>query len=92
MPADVLLFVLLVLVAYFVVVALPRKRARVAQAELLAGLEVGDQVLTAGGMLGTIHALDDDVVQLEVASGIVVRLDRRAVAGRLLPDEDPEPS
>jgi preprotein translocase subunit YajC len=74
-------------------VALPRKRARVAQAELLAGVEPGDEVLTAGGLLGIVRAIDGDVVQLELATGVTVRLDLRAVAGRVLPDEDaPDPT
>ena len=88
MPADVLVFVLVVLVAYFLLVVLPRKRARVAQHELLEALEVGQEVLTAGGLLGTIRELDGDIVHLELADGVVVRLDRRAVAGQVLPDDD----
>jgi preprotein translocase subunit YajC len=89
MPAGALLFVLLVLVAYFVLVALPRKRARTAQAELLAGLEVGEEVLTAGGLIAIIRGLDGDIVELELAEGVVVRADRRAIAGRVLPDDAP---
>jgi preprotein translocase subunit YajC len=88
MPADILVFVLLVLVAYFVLVALPRKRARVAQKEILDGLAVGQEVLTAGGLLGVIRELDGDIVHLELADGIVVRMDRRAVAGEVLPDDE----
>jgi len=89
MSLGYLLLFLLVFAAYFVFVALPRKRARVAQAELLAGVEPGDEVLTAGGLIGTVRAVDGDIVQLELADGVVVRLDLRAVAGRVLPQDDP---
>jgi preprotein translocase subunit YajC len=88
MPLNVLIFVIVLAAAYFVLVMVPRKRARVAQAELLAGLEEGEEVLTAGGLIGTIAALDDDFVDLRIADGVVVRLDRRAVAGRVLTDND----
>src|SRR4051812_19293502 len=88
MSLGYLLLFLLVFAAYFVLVALPRKRARVAQAELLAGVEPGDDVLTAGGLIGTVLAVEDEIVQLELAEGVVVRLDLRAVAGRVLPDEE----
>ena len=87
-PGFLILFVV-IFAAYFVFVALPRKRARVAQTELLAGVEPGDEVLTAGGLIGTVRAIEDDIVQLELADGVVVRLDLRAVAGRVLPANDP---
>jgi preprotein translocase subunit YajC len=89
MSLGYLILFLVVFAAYFLFVALPRKRARVAQEELLAGVEAGDEVLTAGGLIGTVRAVDGDVVQLELADDIVVRLDLRAVAGRVLPDNDP---
>jgi preprotein translocase subunit YajC len=86
MPAGILLFVLAAMVGYFVLVSLPRKRARTAQAELLAGIQTGEEVLTAGGLIGVIRELDGDIVHLELAKDVVVRIDRRAVAGRVLPD------
>ena len=41
----------------------------------------GDEVLTAGGIHGTVPAIEDEIVLLEIAPGTIVRLDRRAVAG-----------
>jgi preprotein translocase subunit YajC len=90
MPFGVLIFVLLAFAAYFVLVLVPRKRARVAQAELLAALEVGEEVLTAGGLIGTIKALDGDIVQLQLAENVVVKADRRAIAGQVLPPDESE--
>jgi preprotein translocase subunit YajC len=86
MPPEVLIFLLVVCALYFVLVALPRKRARLAQAELLAGIEVGEEVLTAGGLIGVVRELDGEIVRLELAEGVVVRIDRRAIAGRVLPE------
>jgi preprotein translocase subunit YajC len=88
MSAGYLILFLVAMVAYFVIVALPRKRARTAQQALLDGVEPGDEVLTAGGLIGVVRALDGDVVQLELATGVTVRLDRRAIAGRVLPDDE----
>lgn len=61
-----------------------RKRAR-AVAEAQAGLEVGQEVMAAAGIFGTIASLEGDVVHLEIAPGVVVRVARRAIvpdAGR----------
>ena len=44
-------------------------------------LRVGDEVLTAGGIYGTILELDDDQVTVEIAPETEVRVARRAIAG-----------
>ena len=60
----------------------------------LPDVEPGEEVLTAGGLIGTVRALDGDIVQLELADGVVVRVDLRAVAGRVScrRDDPPEPT
>lgn len=45
-----------------------------------ASLNVGDQVVTSSGIFGTIRHLDDVSAHLEVADGMILRFDRRAVA------------
>ena len=44
-----------------------------------ASLTVGDEVMTSSGLYGRIVALDDSIATLEVAPGVNVRYDRRAV-------------
>lgn len=61
---------------------------RVRQHEaLVASLGVGDRVISTGGLLGTIRGLDDDVVILEIADGVQIRLARAAVGQRLSEEE-----
>lgn len=55
-----------------------RKRQREVAA-LHAALAVGDQVVTTSGLFGTIAALDAATVTLDVAPGVQLRFDRRAV-------------
>ena len=61
----------------------PRRNAVVRQQQVLGALSSGDQVVTVGGIYGTIVALDGDEVRLEIAPDVVVRVARRAVAGRV---------
>jgi preprotein translocase subunit YajC len=63
----------------------PRRRMMARQRELLGALSTGDQVVTVGGVYGTIVALDGDEVRLEIAPDVVIRVARRAVAGRVAP-------
>jgi preprotein translocase subunit YajC len=61
----------------------PRRRMMTRQRELLGALSTGDQIVTVGGVYGTIVALDGDEVRLEIAPDVVIRVARRAVAGRV---------
>ena len=46
--------------------------------------------MTAGGLYGTIMALDDDEARVKIADGVEVRIAKRAIAGVLSGDEEPE--
>ncbi|MBA2476608.1 MAG: preprotein translocase subunit YajC [Actinobacteria bacterium] len=82
--------VLVVLVAAFVLlwlfVLLPQRRRQAAHAGLVAALEPGDEVLTAGGIYGEVRALRGDEVEVEVAPGVRVRVALRAIAAVLPPE------
>jgi preprotein translocase subunit YajC len=52
-------------------------------------LAVGDEIITAGGLHGTIRELGETQLQVEIAPGVVATLDRRAVAA--VAREVPEP-
>ncbi|MGH9139321.1 MAG: preprotein translocase subunit YajC [Acidimicrobiales bacterium] len=67
---------------------LPQQRRMRAHQALVASLEVGDDVVTTAGLYGTITALEGDVVSLEIAPGIVVRLARGAVGSRVADNAD----
>jgi preprotein translocase subunit YajC len=78
-----LLYLLLLVVAFFLLVVRPQRRQLAAHRALVASLEVGDEIISSGGIHGTIRAIDDEVLQLEIADAVVVRLARRAVASRV---------
>ena len=87
---GILVIVLLLVLAWFVLVR-PQRRRQAAQEDMYESLRVGDEIVTAGGLYGTIQALRDDVLEVEIASGTTVRVARRAVAGKIEPEEDEEP-
>ena len=58
----------------------PQKRRQVEQARMQDALEPGTEILTAGGIHGTVQNVEGDLVEVEIAPGTVIRLDRRAVA------------
>jgi preprotein translocase subunit YajC len=75
-------FLILIIVfgaAWFLFV-LPARRRKTSHAAMQDSISVGDEIITAGGLHGTVKALEDDTVKVEIATGVVATLDRRAVA------------
>jgi len=68
----------------------PQRRKQQEQQDLLSNLQVGDEIVTAGGIYGTIAEVDDDDVTVEIAPGTNVRMAKRAVAGILTEEEEDE--
>jgi preprotein translocase subunit YajC len=89
-PLYSLLPVLLLGVLFYFVLIRPQRAQRQRQQRLLSALEVGDEVLTIGGMYGTIVEIDDedDTVTVQVAPGTRIRMLRRAISQRLTSDDE----
>jgi preprotein translocase subunit YajC len=85
------LIVIVVLVALFwLLLVRPQRRRAVEQRELLASLEPGDEIVSTGGLFGVIKSVEGDELHVEIAEGLVVRMAKRAVAGLVERDEEPE--
>lgn len=76
---DYIIFPLLMVGMYLLLIR-PQQRRLKAQRTLIATVAAGDQVVTAGGIIGTIRVLDRDQVVLEVAPGVEVRVLRGAIS------------
>ena len=68
----------------------PQRRRSTEQLQMQDTLRVGDEVITAGGIRGYVRQLDEEVLEVEIAPEVVVRLDRRAVAA-LVQEQDDDP-
>jgi preprotein translocase subunit YajC len=85
-----LVFLLLIGVVFYFMLIRPQQRRARAQRELIQSVEVGDEVVTIGGIFGRVLELDDDAVTLEVAPGTRLRFVRSAIARRLVEQEEEE--
>ena len=68
----------------------PQRRKQQEQQDLLSNLQIGDEIVTAGGIYGTISEVEDDDVTVEIAPNTHVRMAKRAVAGILSEEEEDE--
>ena len=78
-----LVYFVVLAAAFFLLIVRPQRRRLAAHREFVQALEVGDEIVTSGGVFGTIRGLDDDAVDLEIAPGVVIRVARGAVQQRI---------
>jgi preprotein translocase subunit YajC len=81
---------LLMIVGFYFLLIRPQRNRQKAQQALLSSLEVGDEVMTSGGIFGTITEIDDDegTVTVEIAPGTRVRMLRQGISQRFVEDGD----
>lgn len=86
-PADAGLINLLflggfVLIFYFLLWR-PQSKRRKEHQSLMAGLEKGDEVVTAGGIVGQVNKVEDDFVKIQVADNMELRVQKTAIGATL---------
>ncbi len=79
--AAFLPFILIALVFYFVFFRPQQKQAKQHQSFVTA-LKKGDEVVTQSGIVGTIHAVEDRTITLDVGGGTKLRVVKNQVAGQ----------
>jgi preprotein translocase subunit YajC len=84
------LFLLALLALMWFLLIRPQRRRQMEQRRMISSLEVGKEVVTAGGLYGTVTSLEGDEVHVLIAPEVEVRIARRAIAGVLSDDEEPE--
>ncbi len=75
------------LAMYFLMIRPQRKRLR-AQQELQQAIAVDDEVITNSGLYGFVTAMDGDIVWLEIAENVEIRISRNALLRRVNPVEE----
>jgi len=76
-PPSVFLIAMFVLM-YFLLIRPQQKRAK-DHKKLLSELKKGDEVVTNGGVLGKINSVDESFATLEIAEGVVVKVQKQGI-------------
>jgi len=72
--------ILMFVVFYFLLIWPQQKKAKTHR-QVLSTLKKGDEVVTSGGLYGTITGLTDTVVTLEIAEKVRIKVARNSIAG-----------
>lgn len=85
------LILLVLLAAMWAVLIIPQQRRLKKQRELIASLQVGDDVMISAGIYGTITGEDDDDLFLEIAPDVEIRVSRGSVVQKVEFEDLDEP-
>ncbi|HJM59441.1 MAG TPA: preprotein translocase subunit YajC [SAR86 cluster bacterium] len=77
-PTIFLLFGFMILI-YFLMIRPENKRRKTHQ-EMLASLELGEEVVTAGGVLGKVTKISDQFIELSVSEGTNIKIQKTSIS------------
>ncbi len=77
----------LIFVVFYFLLIRPQRQQQKRHRELVSSLQNGDEVITVGGLHGTIRTVDDDVVSMEIAPGTTVTVSRGRIFDKKTEDE-----
>lgn len=83
-----LIIMVLMLGVMYVLMIRPQRQRQSQQQSMIDGAGVGDDVLTTGGIYGTISEVEGDDIVVEIADGVTVHMTRRGIAAVLPPDDE----
>lgn len=79
---SLMLPILLLVVFYFLLIRPQQKRVK-EHKQMVSELKKGDEVVTSGGLAGELTEVGDSFVQLQIAEGIEVQIQKQSVASLL---------
>lgn len=74
-----IIYVVAFIAIFYFMAIRPQQRQRKAHAALLSSLKKGDQIVTAAGMYGTVKRVEENIVVVEIAKGVTIKIARNAV-------------
>jgi preprotein translocase subunit YajC len=86
--ASTLLPLIAIALVFWLLIIRPQSRRQRELRSMQASLSVGDEVVLTSGIHGVVRGVDDAVAQVEVASGVTIRVARAAIGMVIPPGHD----
>ena len=74
---------ILIFVVFYFVLIRPQTKKQKEHQEMVSALEVGNEVVTAGGILGKIQEMNENYVQLEISENVTIKIQRQTISSLL---------
>lgn len=75
-----IVFPLVLLAAFYFLVLRPQQARVRTHNELVASVQVGDEIVSAGGIVGIVRGVSERDIEFEIAPAVVVKLAKGAIA------------
>jgi preprotein translocase subunit YajC len=69
-----------IFIAFYFLLIRPQQKKQKAHSEMVAGLQVGDEVMTAGGILGRITAVSDHYAVVQISDNTEIKIQKGSVS------------
>ncbi|MBQ6046920.1 MAG: preprotein translocase subunit YajC [Bacteroidales bacterium] len=86
--ANPMIWLILMLVLMWILMMGPQRKKAKAEQKFREGLQKGDRVVFSGGIYGKVHSIDEHTVDVEVANGVVMTVEKSMI--QAVPDEKKE--
>ena len=83
-PFGTIAFMLALGLIFYAIIIYPQNKQKKEHAKMLSEIERGDQVVTSGGIHGKVTGISDDLLTVEIADRVRVKLNKSAVTNRIL--------
>ena len=74
---------ILIFVVFYFVLIRPQTKKQKEHQEMVNALELGNEVVTAGGILGKIQEMSENYVQLEISENVTIKIQRQTISSLL---------
>jgi len=74
---------ILIFVVFYFVLIRPQTKKQKEHQEMVNALELGNEVVTAGGILGKIQEMNENYVQLEISENVTIKIQRQTISSLL---------
>ena len=79
-PMNTLFFMLIIFAAFYFLLIRPQQKKQKAHAALVSALSTGDEVLTIGGILGTVTAVSEHYASVKIADDVEIKIQKSSVS------------
>jgi preprotein translocase subunit YajC len=79
-PLGFLLPMVIIFGAFYFLLIRPQQKRQKAHNELVSALNTGDEILTAGGVLGVVTAVSDLYATVRIADGVEIKIQKSTVS------------
>ena len=79
-PFSPIIMMLIIFVAFWFLLIRPQQKKQKAHAELVAGVSVGDEVMTAGGILGRVTGVSEHYAVVQIAENTEIKVQKASIS------------